>query len=644
LLVVEIMVVSSSASAVVEVIGNSVVSISEVFSFISVVEKEVSFSVVDKVMGSAGVNVVDSKLFFKVFAVSVVSEILVTDSVIVEFSSIVSEVDVSNVEISSEFNVVFEMLSSSDSEIIFLVKDIILESVEVNIFDFKVVDLELPSEVSRDSVGSELSFSNFVKVVFLNEVSGVVVEDVEDFKVSTFSDSSEVNVVVELSASSDDSAIKLLVEETAISSIRVVAVILSFNTVEINVEGNTVLCSNVDKTSILWVVSEVSLVENRFCVTFDAALVTEVGESVSVVGRRVVASDAVVKVFSDVADKSIVELIGDKVENVLDSASTFVGINSVVASIVVSVVLGTTVFDAVVSKAWTVEASVEVITFSIIVEIVVVTISLSSALIWFSSIDGATSSCFLFFFKGVWSSIEFGTSKTFSSVISSSSVLMFCKSFGICFRVIEGWVNGGVVVAISVVASVSPIVLNVERGVAFVEWMIGIVEIDEERVNSVVVVVDCECIASEVVGKEEVEGTEEVVFTVSGKAVMGTVVCGTEFVVVDCVVWGILVVVVTVVVVAGVVEVTTSEVNVDKVGVVVDWMVVKGVVEVTAFSVVDSEVVDGDVDVNGEVVVGIDAVTVVVAIGTAESVWVAGVVVVDCVFGGTNSVVVILGK
>jgi hypothetical protein len=49
-------------------------------------------------------------------------------------------------------------------------------------------------------------------------------------------------------------------------------------------------------------------------------------------------------------------------------------------------------------------------------------------------------------------------------------------------------------------------------------------------------------------------------------------------------------------------------------------MVVKGVVEVTAFSVEDSEVVDGDVDVNGKVVVGIDAVTVVVAIGTAVGV------------------------
>jgi hypothetical protein len=49
-------------------------------------------------------------------------------------------------------------------------------------------------------------------------------------------------------------------------------------------------------------------------------------------------------------------------------------------------------------------------------------------------------------------------------------------------------------------------------------------------------------------------------------------------------------------------------------------MVVKGVVEVTAFSVVDSEIVDGDVDVNGKVVVGIDAVIVVVAIGTAEGV------------------------
>jgi hypothetical protein len=66
--------------------------------------------------------------------------------------------------------------------------------------------------------------------------------------------------------------------------------------------------------------------------------------------------------------------------------------------------------------------------------------------------------------------------------------------------------------------------------------MIGIVEIDEELVNSVVVVVDCKVIASEVVGKEDVEDNEEVVFTVSGKTVMCTVVCGTEFVVVDCVV------------------------------------------------------------------------------------------------------------
>uniref|UniRef100_A0A914PWG5 Uncharacterized protein n=1 Tax=Panagrolaimus davidi TaxID=227884 RepID=A0A914PWG5_9BILA len=84
LLVVEIMVVSSSVSVVVEVIGNSVVSVSEFVSFIFGVEKAVSFSVVDKIMGSVGVNVVDSKLFFKVS----------TDSVIVEFSSIVSEVDI----------------------------------------------------------------------------------------------------------------------------------------------------------------------------------------------------------------------------------------------------------------------------------------------------------------------------------------------------------------------------------------------------------------------------------------------------------------------------------------------------------------------------------------------------------------------